>query len=151
MPFRSRSPPEPRIECQFTGAVTGTGGTQHVNKVTASGTDDDGHPVTGNATATVSLATAPPPPPPPPPTVVPNPVIDLAVTKVATSPTPFNGKVTYTMVVRNNGPNTATNVKLADPAPTGIAYESVTPGNPTCQVSRRSSSARSARLPRVSR
>ncbi len=52
-------------ECQFTGAVTGAGGTEHVNKVTASGTDDDGHSVTGNATATVSITTAPPPPPPP--------------------------------------------------------------------------------------
>ncbi len=62
-------------------------------------------------------------------------MIDLAVTKIATSPTPFNGKVTYTIVVRNNGPSTATNVKLADPAPTGIAYEAATPGNPTCQVS----------------
>ena len=67
--------------------------------------------------------------------VKPAPVIDLAVTKVATTPTPLNGKVTYTMVVTNNGPDTATNVTLADPAPTGIAYESATPGAPACQVS----------------
>jgi hypothetical protein len=39
------------------------------------------------------------------------------------------------MVVTNNGPDTATNVTLADPAPTGIAYESATPGAPACQTS----------------
>ena len=117
-PSRSSSPRDSRTECQFTGSVTGEGGQQHKNTVTAGGTDDDGKPVSGEATATVEITT----PPPPPPVVKPAPVIDLAVTKVATSPTPLNGKVTYTMVVTNNGPSAATNVTLADPAPTGIAY-----------------------------
>ena len=45
--------PGQSYQCQFTGSVTGAGGTQHVNKVTAGGTDDDGQPVSGEATATV--------------------------------------------------------------------------------------------------
>ena len=122
--------PGQSYQCQFTGSVTGAGGTQHQNTVTAGGTDDDGQSVSGQATATVQITM-----PPPPPVVEPAPVIDLAVTKAATSPTPLNGKVTYTMVVTNNGPSAATNVTLADPAPTGIAYDSATPGAPACQVS----------------
>ena len=122
--------PGQSYQCQFTGSVTGAGGTQHVNTVTAGGTDDDGEPVSGDATARVDITT-----PPPPPVVAAAPVIDLVVTKAATSPTPLNGKVTYTMVVTNNGPSTATSVTLADPAPTGIAYDSATPGAPACQVS----------------
>jgi uncharacterized repeat protein (TIGR01451 family) len=61
-------------------------------------------------------------------------LIDLVIVKDATSPTPLNGTVTYTMTVTNKGPDTATNVQLADPAPAGITYLSVTPGAPTCTV-----------------
>ena len=38
------------------------------------------------------------------------------------------------MTVTNKGPDTATNVQLADPAPAGITYLSVVPGSPTCTV-----------------
>jgi uncharacterized repeat protein (TIGR01451 family) len=54
--------------------------------------------------------------------------------KNATSPTALNGTVTYTMTVSNKGPDPATNVQVADPAPAGITYLSVSPGTPTCTV-----------------
>src|SRR5207248_1319714 len=47
------------------------------------------------------------------------PLIDLAVTKVG-SPNPITigkGDITWTMVVTNNGPDTATGVTIADPLP----------------------------------
>jgi uncharacterized repeat protein (TIGR01451 family) len=61
-------------------------------------------------------------------------VIDLVIVKDATSPTALNGTVTYTMTVTNKGPNTATNVQLADPAPVGITYLKATPSQGTCAV-----------------
>ena len=44
-------------------------------------------------------------------------LIDLVVVKDASSPTPLNGIVNYSLTVTNKGPDTATNVQLADPAP----------------------------------
>ncbi len=61
-------------------------------------------------------------------------MIDLVIVKDATSPTALNGTVTYTMTVTNKGPNTATNVQLADPAPAGITYLTATPSQGTCAV-----------------
>ncbi len=52
--------PGQSYQCQFTGSVTGEGGQQHTNTVTAGGTDDDGEPVSGEATATVEITTPPP-------------------------------------------------------------------------------------------
>ena len=53
-------------------------------------------------------------------------VIDVAIQKDATSPTPLNGTVTYTLTVRNVGTTTATDVQVGDPAPAGIEYQSAT-------------------------
>jgi uncharacterized repeat protein (TIGR01451 family) len=61
-------------------------------------------------------------------------VIDVTVVKDATSPTALNGTVEYTMTVTNKGPNTATNVELADPAPGGITYLTATTSQGTCTV-----------------
>jgi uncharacterized repeat protein (TIGR01451 family) len=61
-------------------------------------------------------------------------LIDLVIVKEATSPTPLNGIVNYTMTVTNKGPDTATNVQLADPAPTGITYLSANPSQGSCNV-----------------
>jgi uncharacterized repeat protein (TIGR01451 family) len=90
-----------------------------VNVVTASGLDSSENPVSDSDDATVTFTER---------------LIDLVVVKDATSPTPLNGTVTYTMTVTNKGPDTATNVQLADPAPAGITYLSVNPGTPTCTV-----------------
>ncbi len=99
--------------------VTGTAGTSHVNVVTASGVDTSQNPVSDSDDATVTFTER---------------LIDLVIVKDATTPTPLNEIVTYTMTVTNKGPDTATNVQLADPAPAGIRYISVVPGSPTCTV-----------------
>ncbi len=96
-----------------------TAGTSHVNVVTASGVDTSQNPVSDSDDATVTFTER---------------LIDLVIVKDATSPTPLNEIVTYTMTVTNKGPDTATNVQLADPAPAGIRYISVVPGSPTCTV-----------------
>jgi uncharacterized repeat protein (TIGR01451 family) len=62
------------------------------------------------------------------------PLIDLAVTKVG-SPNPItlgNGNITWTIVVTNNGPDTATGVTLADPMPAGNTFVSVTTTQGSC-------------------
>lgn len=66
------------------------------------------------ATVRVSCSTTPPQPPAP--------VIDIGVTKSATTPTKLNGNVTYTIVVSSLGPDAANGVQVADPAPSGIGY-----------------------------
>ncbi len=107
------------VSCQFTKQVTGDGGTTHVDTVTASGHDENGHPVSASDSATVTITPR---------------LIDLVMVKTATSPTPLNGTVHYAMTVTNKGPDTATNVQLADPAPAGITYLSATASQGTCTV-----------------
>ena len=41
--------------CSFTGAVSGNAGSSHTDVVTASGTDDDGNPVSDDDDATVRI------------------------------------------------------------------------------------------------
>jgi uncharacterized repeat protein (TIGR01451 family) len=111
--------PGESVSCHFTADVTGTGGTTHTDVVTASGHDSNGNPVSASADATVTITPR---------------LIDLVITKKATSPTPLNGIVNYAMTVTNNGPDTATNVQLADPAPAGISYLTANPSQGTCNV-----------------
>ena len=106
--------------CQFTKQVTGVGGTTHVNTVTASGTDENGNPVSDSDDATVSITER---------------LIDLVIVKDASSPTSLNGIVNYSLTVTNKGPDTATNVQLADPAPAGITYLTANPSQGTCNLS----------------
>ena len=61
-------------------------------------------------------------------------LIDLVIVKEASSPTPLNGTVNYSLTVTNKGPDTATNVQLADPAPAGIEYQTATPSQGSCAV-----------------
>ena len=75
--------------------------------------------------ASVSVTCVPPPP---------QPAIDLVIVKTATSPTPLNGTVNYSLSVSNKGPSTATNVRVADPAPAGISYQTAAPSQGTCVV-----------------
>ena len=62
-------------------------------------------------------------------------LIDLVIVKDASSPTPLNGIVNYSLRVTNRGPDTATNVQVADPAPVGITYLTANPSQGTCAVS----------------
>src|SRR5579884_2448275 len=61
------------------------------------------------------------------------PLIDLAVTK-AGSPNPdrLPGDITWTMVVTNNGPDTATGVKVSDPMPSGNTFVSASTTQGAC-------------------
>lgn len=56
--------------------------------------------------------------------------VDLAVTKADSSdPVAAGGSLTYTIVVTNNGPSTATNVVVTDALPTGLTFTSGTATN----------------------
>jgi uncharacterized repeat protein (TIGR01451 family) len=111
--------PGASTSCQFTEQVTGSGGTTHVDTVTASGTDENGNSVSASDDARVDITSR---------------LIDLVVTKQATSPTKLHGTVHYALTVTNKGPDTATNVQLADPAPAGITYLTATTSQGTCTV-----------------
>ena len=127
--------PGASYSCSFTGAVSGSGGSTHVDVVTASGTDDDGTPVTGSDDASVSITSAPSPPPPPatPPVIAAAATIDLSIVKVdRPDPVFVGGRLTYTLTVRNLGPDTATNVQVADSLPVATDFVSVTTSQGTC-------------------
>ena len=112
--------PGGKVNCTFTRQITGAGGTTHVNVVTASGTDASGNSLTASDDARVDITPR---------------LIDLVTVKDASSPTPLNGRVDYSLTVTNKGPDTATNVQLADPAPAGITYLTVSPSQGTCSLS----------------
>ena len=70
---------------------------------------------------------------------------DMSITKSgAPNPVPQGGTLTYTLMVMNNGPATATNVTVQDVLPSSVTYLSVTPpaggtcsqggGTVTCQL-----------------
>jgi len=61
-------------------------------------------------------------------------VVDLAITKSGSPATQElgSGNITWTMVVTNNGPSTATGVKVSDPMPAGNTYVSSTTTQGTC-------------------
>lgn len=80
-----------------------------------------------NNRAQASLEVVAPPPPPPAPEV------DLVLTKsVEPARIEIGQNATYTLNVRNNGPNTASNVLVSDTLPVGLEFISATPA-PTRQ------------------
>jgi uncharacterized repeat protein (TIGR01451 family) len=112
--------PGEKVNCTFSKTITGVGGTSHVNVVTVTGHDPAGHTLTASDDAKVDITPR---------------LIDLVIQKDASSPTPLNGIVNYTLTVINKGPDTATNVQLADPAPAGITYLTANPSQGTCNLS----------------
>ena len=96
--------PMESVNCTFQREITGPGGTSHVNTVAASGRDAFGNPVFDSDDARVDITPR---------------LIDLVIVKEASSPTPLNGIVNYSLTVTNRGPDTATDVQVADPAPPG--------------------------------
>ena len=114
--------------CSFQAVVSQT----ETDVVTASGRDDDEQAVTASDDATVTVTKTPPPPP--------QSAIDVAVTKAATPQVQLpqgggSAALTYDLVVRNNGPDPAVNVQVADPAPTGVTLQSATTSKGTCSTS----------------
>jgi uncharacterized repeat protein (TIGR01451 family) len=127
--------PGASYSCSFSGAVSGTAGSTHKDVVTASGTDDDGNELSGSDDATVTITAGPPPPPPAPPVaeVAATPTIDLSIVKTdRPDPVFVGGRLTYTLTVRNAGPDTATNVRVADALPVATTFVSVTSSQGTC-------------------
>jgi uncharacterized repeat protein (TIGR01451 family) len=60
-------------------------------------------------------------------------LVDLSITKVGRpSPDTLPGDITWTMVVKNNGPSSDTGVTLADPVPSGNSYVSVSTTQGSC-------------------
>jgi uncharacterized repeat protein (TIGR01451 family) len=115
--------------CTFTANVSQT----ETDVVTASGTDDDGNPVSDDDDATVTVTPAPPPPSTPE-------TMDVAIVKDATAQVTLGSDGTavidYEARVRNNGPNQAHNVTLADPAPSGVTFLAITqqPSQGSCTL-----------------
>ncbi|MGA9876623.1 MAG: DUF11 domain-containing protein [Solirubrobacteraceae bacterium] len=61
------------------------------------------------------------------------PAADLAIQKTASLATvPAGGQVSYTLLVKNNGPNEATNVVVLDPLPAGLEIVSALPSQGEC-------------------
>lgn len=62
-----------------------------------------------------------------------NAAADLTVDKFADPQEPHAGQpFTYTVTVKNNGPDLAIGVTLTDTLPTGVTFSAVTPGAPVC-------------------
>jgi len=111
--------PGESVNCTFSKQITGVGGSSHVNVVTVSGHDPAGNQLTASDDARVDITPR---------------LIDLVIVKEASSPTPLNGIVNYSLSVTNRGPDTATNVQVADPAPAGITYLTANPSQGTCSL-----------------
>jgi uncharacterized repeat protein (TIGR01451 family) len=121
--------------CTFSATVSGGAGT-YLDVVVGTGADNEQGTTTADDDASVTLT----PTPPPPPTVSSTPFIDIQVIKDATPQVQLgqDGKatITYTALVKNNGPNMANDVQLADPAPSGVVFGQVTkqPDFGSCQL-----------------
>jgi uncharacterized repeat protein (TIGR01451 family) len=93
--------------------------------------DDNNLGVTSGCSDEQVTVTSPPNSPPPPPPAPP--VIDLQITKTGSpSPTTTGTNITWTMVVKNNGPDAATGVNVADPLPSGTTFVSVATTQGSC-------------------
>ncbi len=119
--------PGESYNCAFTGNVSGSAGTTHVNVVTADGYSmDNEQPVSADATATVTITATPPPPPPPPgptptPTPTPTPPVEVLgstaqIDKVLTSADPavVGEQVTFRVRLTITGDTDVTQVVLVD-------------------------------------
>ena len=81
------------------------------NTATVTATETETNSTNNSATATTTV----------------NGTVDLAITKSDSSdPVAAGGSLTYTIVVTNNGPSTATNVSVADTLPSGLTFTSAT-------------------------
>jgi uncharacterized repeat protein (TIGR01451 family) len=103
----------------FERQVSGADGDVHTNVVTASGQDENGNPVSDSDDAQVEFTPR---------------LIDLEIVKTANPQTELDGIVNYLLTVTNNGPDAASNVQVADPAPAGIRYLTVNTSKGTCSL-----------------
>lgn len=66
--------------------------------------------------------------------ITPVPVADLTVAKLPPAELHPGSRATYTIVVKNLGPSSATNVRLLDPSPPGLTFVSATCGSFPCAL-----------------
>jgi uncharacterized repeat protein (TIGR01451 family) len=87
----------------------GTGGTTIINTATLTDVDEaDSNPTNNSDTATMTVQ-----------------IVDLAVTKSVNDPAPSEGDtINYTIVLTNNGPDTASNIRVTDVLPAGVTFSS---------------------------
>jgi uncharacterized repeat protein (TIGR01451 family) len=96
------------------------------NTAEVSGDRTDTDPTNNRDERTITVD---PPPPPPPPAV------DLRVKKAVSASSANPGdQLTYTLVVTNDGPGDATNVKLVDTPPAQIGYVSARSAQGKCVI-----------------
>jgi uncharacterized repeat protein (TIGR01451 family) len=106
------------VGAAVTGAVT--------NAAEVSGDRTDTDPTNNRDERTITVD-APPPPPPP--------AVDLRVKKAVSASSANPGdQLTYTLVVTNDGPGDATNVKLVDTPPAQIGYVSARSAQGKCVI-----------------
>jgi uncharacterized repeat protein (TIGR01451 family) len=68
-------------------------------------------------------------------TVAVTPVADVSVTAAGSAPVVNSGsELTYSLVVRNDGPSAATNVTVVNTLPAGVALLGLTPSQGTCSI-----------------
>jgi large repetitive protein len=105
------------IDARTTAAISGI---VVGNLATVSGNELDPTPANNQAAATITV----------------RPLVDLELTKVASTPTPIaGGPVSYTLTLINNGPSPATGVTLTDPLPSGLSFLSASAGQGSCSAS----------------
>ena len=105
------------VRTRTTAAIAGTS-VGNLASVTANELDPD---LSNNqATATIDV----------------QPLVDLALKKVASNTSPqAGGSVTYTLSLVNNGPSTATGVKVTDPLPAGLSFAAASASQGSCSAS----------------
>lgn len=105
-------PAQGSVTCAFTVRVSGTGGEQVHDVVHVTAVDDEQTPVTANDDDTTPVT----------------PVADVSVDKTMDQASLEVGQQgTYSLVVTNHGPSTATNLVVVDKVPAGLTVVSVTP------------------------
>ena len=105
------------VRTRTTAAIAGT---TVGNLASVTGNELDPNPSNNQATATVDV----------------QPLVDLALKKVASSMSPVaGGTVTYTLSLVNNGPSTATGVKVTDPLPAGLSFAAANASQGSCSAS----------------
>ena len=111
-----------------TGDGSKTPNTGRTNKATI--TWGEGNEEESSATASVTCRATPPPP-----AVVIQPIakVDIQVTKTGpVAPVNIGQNITWTIVVKNNGPDTASAVTLTEQIPSGLTVVSASPSQGVC-------------------
>src|SRR5205814_2189897 len=99
------------------------GGTVITNRANVTTSTSETSTANNSATATTTVAVVAPPPT----------TADVSITKTsAAAAVQQGGQITYTIMVLNNGPGTATGVNVSDSIPAGTTFVSAASSQGTC-------------------